>query len=130
MNNDSHNTRPEMGAQGYVASLVDKNRLLFATCVAWIVLANLMYFSEVGGVRCITVTQRIVSVSDEPAWIDAWNAANFGYIDLYAGSSFSGGCFENAFSALGYIAFAVLPALVLTVVVATVSWVRRGARTT
>ena len=116
-----------MEALEYAKSLVDKNRLLFATCIAWIVLASLMYFSEVGGLRCM---DSMWSFPDEAAWIEAWNAANFGYIELYGNGPSSGRCYEYTFKSLGYIAFAGLPALVLIGLAATVRWVRGAPRTT
>lgn len=108
--------------------VIENNRLLFAISVGWVVVANLLYFSNVDQASCHGLG---VSVgSSLPGWMIIWYQLTLGYVELYKteySGLLSGGsiCSQNEFSYVGYFAFVVLPILVTIILTMVTKWVRR-----
>ncbi|QOJ20581.1 MAG: hypothetical protein HRU77_07660 [Gammaproteobacteria bacterium] len=109
--------------------LINKNRLLVATSVAWVIISNLLYFSQVDKSSCLDI--RTFEGSSTPDWMILWYKLTLGYVSLYEtihepyqSSRFI--CSQTGFSDVGYFSFVSLPILTITLFVITVKWVRRA----
>lgn len=112
-----------------VKEVIDKSRLLFAISVSWVIVASLLYFSNVDQTSCHS---RDVSVgSSLPGWMILWYQLTLGYVELYKTeySGFVSGasiCSQTEFNYLGYFAFVALPILLTIIVTIVTKWVRRA----
>lgn len=115
--------------------LIDKNRLIFAVIVFWIIVSNLLYFSEVDEFSCLSFTNGSFQGTPKPDWMILWHQFTLGYVSLYdtvfeaANPSYSFGsvtCSQSVFSEIGYFSFIFLPILTIVMLTAAVKWVRRA----
>jgi hypothetical protein len=108
--------------------LIDKNRLIVALGVAWIVVSNLLYFSQVGEFSCFDI--RTLAASSAPDWIILWNKLTLGYVSLYGTihepyQSRAVICSQADFGFSGYFFFVSLPILAIILLTIAIRWVRR-----
>lgn len=109
--------------------LVDKNRLLVAISIAWIILSNLLYFSQVDSTICFRTFSN--GPSSVPYWIALWNTLTIDYVTLYEfafepSQSIKLACAKAGFSYIGYCSFVSLPIFTIILFVITFKWVRQG----
>lgn len=108
--------------------LIDKNRLHVAVSVAWVIVSNLIYFSQVDKVSCLDIGT--FEGSSKPDWMILWNKLTLGYVSLYETipefSSRQLICSHDGFSDVGYFSFISLPILTIVLLVIAVKWVRRA----
>jgi len=111
-----------------VRGFIDENRLLVAVGVFWSIVASLLYFSQIGVPRCLSIRDGVWTFSDNPAWVDAWFTLSMWYVDLYDFAREAGdlSCSTTSVRVVGYLSFVALPMLVLVAVVWTAKWVRRA----
>jgi hypothetical protein len=108
--------------------LIDKNRLLVAISVAWVILSNLLYFSQLGKFSC-----------SDPDWMIFWHKLTLGYVSLFESihqpfqpgmSAFviatTANCSQAGFSYDGYLSFVSLPIAAIILLTIAIKWVRRA----
>lgn len=109
--------------------LLDKNRLLVAISVGWLIVSNLLYFSQIDRSSCFSITT--FAGSSDPDWMILWNKLTLGYVSLYqiaSANSQPGGviCSQAGFSEVGYSTFVSLPILIVILLAIATKWVRRA----
>jgi hypothetical protein len=109
--------------------LIDHNRLLVVLSVAWIIVSNLLYFSQVGELSCIDI--RTFAGSSTPDWIILWNKLTLGYVSLYETihepyQPRAIICSQAGFGFWGYFSFVLLPIFAIILLTIAVRWVRRA----
>ena len=112
-----------------VKELIDNNRLLVAISVGWVILSNLLYFSQVGKFSCLDI--RTMESSSSPDWTNLWNKLTLDYVSLYETihgpyKPSSVICSQDGFSVVGYCSFVSLPILTIILLVVAIKWVRRA----
>lgn len=108
--------------------LIDKNRLLVVLSVAWIIVSNLLYFSQVGESSCINI---MTLASSTPDWIILWNKLTLGYVSLYETihepyQPRAIICSQASFGYAGYFSFVLLPIFTIILLMIAIRWVRRA----
>lgn len=118
-----------MNALDKAKELIDKNRLLVTVSVAWIIVSNLLYFSQMNEVSCLDL--RTFEGTSAPDWMILWSKLTLGYVSLYEilqQPNFLSQvtCFQYGFSDAGYFSFILLPIMTIIMLVVAVNWVRRA----
>ncbi len=109
--------------------LIDKNRLLVVLSVAWIIVSNLLYFSQVGELSCFDI--RTLAASSTPDWVIFWNKLTLGYVSLYETINEPYQpraiiCSQAGFEYGGYFSFVSLPILTIILLTIAIKWVRQA----
>ena len=111
--------------------LLDKNRLLVVLTVAWVIVSNLLYFSEVGKLSCIYAPN--YEGAPSPDRIIFWNKLSLGYVSLYESileplqfPLKASICSQVGFSFSGYFSFVLFPLLTIMLLTIAIKWVRRA----
>jgi hypothetical protein len=109
--------------------LIDKNRLLTVLSVAWVIISNLLYFSQAGELSCLNFITFVGSST--PDWIVLWNKLTLGYVTLYETISepyepSSISCARAGFAYGGYFSLALLPVFIMVLLTIAIRWIRRS----
>lgn len=116
-----------------VKDLIDRNRLLVAIVVAWVIISNLLYFSNVGRLSDCHDFGTSDWSSFTPDWVILWHKLILGYVSLYDLISeplqfpLKGPlCSYYAFRYAGYLSFVSIPLATITLLAMATKWIRRA----
>jgi hypothetical protein len=104
-------------------------RIVFALSLIWLLIANVIYFSGVGDIRCHSL---VTFERDTPRWQSYWNYISFG-LDIAQPYGLENTtrdrdvlCSDQSYNIVGHVFLILLPLLYLWSAYAAAKWIAIG----
>jgi hypothetical protein len=109
-----------------IQDFINKNRLLTVLCGFWIVIANVLYFSN----------RESCNQFSEPSWVTLWRTLTLDNFDLYqrvssqyfdqAGTLIVDRCVKLEYVLSGHFSMMFIPIVILCSIFLSIKWVRNS----